>query len=176
MRRSLMLLPLLLGGCSCQRAADDAGRSQAGTQSTAQSARDDARRSQQALRSATVAALQSVDADADKPDRVIRNYVDALLKGSAQASDAFWSGGQRPPRADDDLLRDMRDIRAVRVDIEPPYALDPEQAPDLLQANVRVRVTSSEGVHRFSGYYRLQPAADGSAWQLYAVSLHAVLD
>lgn len=184
MRRAVFLLPLLLfGGCSCQRHADDTGAAPvppaaaaAGEPAPLDPARD------AALVPAPVAALTAVAADADDEGTVVRDYFNALMRGDRTTADAFWNGGQPAARADDAVLRRLAeqpgqaDVRSLRMDSEAPIARDDAQPSRLREVPVRIRVVTGERTLRFEGWYRLQPRADGSGWEIHGASLQPVLD
>ncbi|MET4616986.1 hypothetical protein ABIA71_002566 [Stenotrophomonas sp. 2619] len=183
MRRAVILLPLLLlGGCSCQRHSDDSSTPPAppAADAPAVAATDDTPAT--ALAAAPVAALSAVAAGADDESTVVRDYVNALMRGDRATADAFWSGGQPASRADDAVLRrladhpEQADVRSLRMDSELPIARDEAQPSRLRDVPVRIRVVTGERTLRFQGWYRLQPRADGSGWEIHGASLQPVLD
>ncbi len=176
MRRMLFLLPLLLGGCSCQpesaRTADV----------------PDNRPPPQDVSEAGVAALReaearnqparppsAVAADAVDEPTLIRNYVNVLLRPDRSLSDAFWRGGSAGPQPDDQLLRAIPNLRAMRVDTAPPIARDTVQPSRLREVPVRVRAVTTDATFYYDGWYRLEPRADGSGWEITGASLQPVL-
>jgi len=183
MRRAVILLPLLLlGGCSCQRHSDDSSTPPAppAADAPAVAATDDTPAT--ALAATPVAALSAVAAGADDESTVVRDYVNALMRGDRATADAFWSGGQPASRADDAVLRrladhpEQADVRSLRMDSELPIARDDAQPSRLRDVPVRIRVVTGERTLRFQGWYRLQPRADGSGWEIHGASLQPVLD
>ena len=184
MRRAVILLPLLLlGGCSCQRHGDDSTPPPAPPTADAPvAATDHAPATATALAAAPLAALSAVAAGADDESTVVRDYFNALMRGDRATADAFWSGGQPVSRADDAVLRrladhpEQADVRSLRMDSDLPIARDDAQPSSLREVPVRIRVVTGERTLRFQGWYRLQPRADGSAWEIHGASLHPVLD
>ncbi|MCF7749683.1 hypothetical protein KQ945_02910 [Bacillus subtilis subsp. subtilis] len=184
MRRAVILLPLLLlGGCSCQRHADDDRPASAPARSDA-----DAQAPERVeVPAATVAAvalptLSAVAAGADDESTVVRHYLNALMRGDRAAADASWSGGQPASRADDALLRRLADqpgaagVRSLRIDSDLPIARDAAQPSRLREVPVRISVITADATLHFQGWYRLQPRADGSGWEIQGASLHPVMN
>lgn len=175
MRRVLVLLPLLLGGCSCQpesaRAPDD--RPPPVDVSAAASLPQDTS-SAEAL-SAAPAALSAVAPGADGETTTVRNYINVLLRPDRAASDAFWRGGSAGSRPDDHVLRGIPDLRTLRVDTELPIARDTVVPSRLREVPVRVRAVTAENTFYYDGWYRLQPRADGSGWEITGASIQPVL-
>ena len=108
---------------------------------------------------------------------MLNAYVMALLNRDRKAADAAWTF---PPsdarRADDAALRQLTDVRSLRLTSELPIARDGHQPPQLLEVPVRIRAVTPEGTFRFGGWYRVQPSADGSAWQIQSAQLRPSLD
>lgn len=182
MRPAVFLLPLLLlGGCSCQRHADDSGApgtpTAAAPASPAAAGEGDA-----ALATIAVPALSAVPAGADDEATVVRHYFNALARGDRAAADAFWSGGRTAQRADDAALRALiqhpgsAPLHSLRLDSDAPIARDTAQPSRLRELPVRIRAVSAEGVLRYTGWYRLQPRPDGSGWEIHGASLQPALD
>lgn len=170
MRRSMFLLPLLLGGCSCQRDAGDASRAHA-----AATAQPNDAASSDALGDIPIPALSAVVAGADSEGRVVRRYLNAVMRGDRAAADAFWSTG-RSLGADDAALRDLPGLRTLRVETDAPIARDEDQPSRLREVPVRIRAATANGVQRYKGWYRLRPKPDGSGWEIHAASLQPMLD
>lgn len=170
MRRAMFLLPLLLGGCSCQRDAGDASRAHA-----AVAAQPNDAASGDALGDIPIPALSAVAAGADSEGRVVRHYLNAVMRGDRAAADAFWSTG-RSLGADDAALRDLPGLRTLRVETDAPIARDEDQPSRLREVPVRIRAATVDGVQRYKGWYRLRPKPDGSGWEIHAASLQPMLD
>lgn len=177
MRRVVLLLPLLFAGCSCQPDTV-AGTASTATADAAGAARDaevDAQAAAEAATS-TAAALSAVVPGAADEGATVRNYMYALLGSDRSASDAYWSGGRTGSRPDDAALRDIPDLRNLRVDTDSPIARDTAQPSRLREVPVRVRATTDTGTFSFQGWYRLQPRPDESGWEIHSASLQPVLD
>ena len=182
MRRFLMLLaPLVLLACSRPAAQPHAADAPPPT------AADAAASARPPASAETVApALQSSDidplfaavaAEAQLPADMLNAYVMALLNRDHPAINAAWTF---PPsdarRADDAALRQLTDVRSLRLTSELPIARDGHQPPQLLEVPVRIRAVTTEGTFRFGGWYRVQPSADGRSWQIQSAQLRPSLD
>lgn len=179
MRRTLLLLmPLVALGCSRPPpAVDIAAPAAAGP--------DDARRPPAAaddeaasLRPPTVLPLLAAVADdAEPPGDMLSRYMTDLLNRDHAASDAAWTFPPADPRrADDAALRQLDNVRALRLRSQTPVAVDGKHPPQLLEVPVQVRAVTADGTFRFGGWYRVQPNADGSAWQIQSAQLRPSLD
>lgn len=181
MRRAVILLPLLLGGCSCERhpAADAPGAA-----ATAATAGDEATGSTDVATVAPLAPapLSAVAAGAEDEGIVVRHYLNALARGDHAAADAFWSGGRTASHADDAVLRQLLSqpepsrVLSLRMDTEVPIARDQVQPSRLREVPVRIRVMTADGPLRYQGGYRLQPRPDASGWEIHGASVQPVLD
>jgi hypothetical protein len=181
MRRAVILLPLLLGGCSCERhpAADAPGAA-----ATAATAVAEATGSTDAATVAPLgpAPLSAVAAGAEDEGIVVRHYLNALARGDHAAADAFWSGGRTASHADDAALRQLLSqpepsrVLSLRMDTEVPIARDQAQPSRLREVPVRIRVMTADGPLRYQGGYRLQPRPDASGWEIHGASVQPVLD
>jgi len=183
MRRAVILLPLLLGGCSCERhpAADAPGAAATAASGTAGA---EATGSTGAATVAPLgpAPLSAVAAGAENEGIVVRHYLNALARGDHAAADAFWSGGRTASHADDAVLRQLLSqpepsrVLSLRMDTEVPIARDQAQPSRLREVPVRIRVMTADGPLRYQGGYRLQPRPDASGWEIHGASLQPVLD
>lgn len=175
MRRVLVLLPLLLGGCSCQpesaRAPDDRPPPQ--DVSAAVTPAQDTTAAE--VEHAAPAVLSAVAPGAADETTTIRNYFNVLLRPDRSASDAFWSGGSAGSRPDDQVLRGIPNLRTLRVDTQQPIARDTAQPSRLREVPVRVRAVTAEDTFFYAGWYRLQPRADESGWEIVGASVQPVL-
>ena len=183
MRRAVILLPLLLAGCSCERhpAADAPGAAATAASGTAGG---EATRSTDAATVAPLAPapLSAVAAGAEDEGIVVRHYLNALARGDHAAADAFWSGGRTASHADDAVLRQLLSqpepsrVLSLRMDTEVPIARDQVQPSRLREVPVRIRVMTADGPLRYQGGYRLQPRPDASGWEIHGASVQPVLD
>ncbi|MFI8719993.1 hypothetical protein ACIGHF_19160 [Stenotrophomonas sp. NPDC077464] len=176
MRRVVLLLPLLFAGCSCQPdpVAGEA-RTDAAPAATTSGSAEQVSAARPETDASAAAALSAVAPDAPNEGVIVRNYLYALLGSDRSASDAYWSGGRTGSRPDDAALRNIHDLRSLRVDVDSPIARDTAQPSRLREVPVRVRAITGTGTFRFQGWYRLQPRPDGSGWEIQAASLQPVL-
>lgn len=170
MRRAMFLLPLLLGGCSCQR---DTSQDRPPAHASADAAQDTA--SDRTLADIPVPVLGAVAAGADSEGKVVRQYLNAVMRGDRSAADAYWSGSHSASGADA-ALRDLPGLRTLRVDTDLPIARDDQTPSRLREVPVSIRAATHDGVQRYTGWYRLRPKPDGSGWEIYAATLQPVLD
>ncbi len=176
MRRTLFLIaPLVLLGCSRPTAQPEVAPVPAPASADAQAVADtDAA----PLQRATIDPLfAAVAADAEPPSVMLNRYVIALLNRNRSASDAAWAiPPVDPHRADDAAIRQLQDLRTLRLDSGTPLARDGRQPSRLLEVPVRLRATTAQGTFRFRGWYHVQPSPDGRAWQIQSAQLRPTLD
>ncbi len=183
MRRAVILLPLLLAGCSCERhpAADAPGAAATAASGTAGAEAADSTDAA-IVAPLAPAPLSAVAAGAEDEGIVVRHYLNALARGDHAAADAFWSGGRTASHADDAVLRQLLSqpepsrVLSLRMDTEVPIARDQAQPSRLREVPVRIRVMTADGPLRYQGGYRLQPRPDASGWEIHGASLQPVLD
>lgn len=178
MRRVVFLLPLLFVGCSCQPNPDpvpDRVHGDAALADAKPPAGEPASPAGTALASVAAPALSAVPADAVSETITVRNYIYALLGGDRRASDAYWSGGRTSTRPDDAVLRDIPELRNLRVDTDIPIARDTAQPSRLREVPVRIRAITAAGTFHYQGWYRLQPRPDDSGWEIHSASLQPVV-
>lgn len=177
MRRVVLLLPLLLGGCSCQPESARSPEAQQAPQ--AASAVDTEPASADETASAvvqpTAPVLSAVVEGATDEITTVHQYVMALLRPDRAASDAYWTGGSAGSRPDDQVLRAIPDLRSLRVKTSSPIARDSAQPSRLREVPVKVRAMTSDGILNYEGWYRLQPRADESGWEIVGASVQPVL-
>jgi len=130
-----------------------------------------------ALQASDMTLLSAVDDGAEPPSTMLNRYVAALLNRDRAASDAAWTIPPGDPRhADDAALRQLQDLRTLRLHSDTPIARDDQQPPRLLEVPVQIRAVTANGTFRFGGWYRVQPSSDGSAWQIQSAQLRPTLD
>ncbi|MBO9556676.1 hypothetical protein [Cellulomonas sp.] len=66
-------------------------------------------------------------------------YLGALPDPDRSRADAYWSGGGPGTPADDALLRGLTGLRGMRIENDPPHALDRESPPRAFEIPVRLR-------------------------------------
>ncbi|MBO9716607.1 MAG: hypothetical protein J7507_07315 [Pseudoxanthomonas sp.] len=83
-------------------------------------------------------------------------YLGALPDPDRSRADAYWSGGGPGTPADDALLRGLTGLRGMRIENDPPHALDRESPPRAFEIPVRLRLDTDTGPLRMQGHYRLR--------------------
>lgn len=175
MRGCSWLLPLLLIGCSCQRAPEPEPATTAPPAVPSQ-AKDSPSDATGPHVDVPPPLLAAVGADAEHPGTVIHGYVGQLLRRDFAAADAAWRTAPRGNHADDAVLRALQDVIALRVNTGSPVARDTRQPSQLIEVPVQVRATTGAGTLRYSGWYRLVPDPEGRAWQIHSAQVQPVLD
>jgi hypothetical protein len=179
MRLASVLLPLLLiGGCSCQRQGDAAAAADVDAATPPPARATAAAADADAGAVATPPALPSsaVAAGATDEPATVRNYMGVLLRGDRSAAAAYWQGGTPRAQPDDAPLHHLTDVVSLRVDTDTPIARDTALPSRLREVPVRIRILTGQGTLHYHGWYRLQPRADGSGWELSGASLQPSLD
>ncbi|PPU94849.1 hypothetical protein XpopCFBP1817_09445 [Xanthomonas populi] len=98
------------------------------------------------------------------------------LPGSARAdADALWTGGRPSPMPDDAALRSIGNIQSMRINNDPPIALDQQHPPQLIEVPVQLTVRTTTGTQRLVGAYRLKPRVGSDTWEIYSATLQPVL-
>lgn len=179
MRRPLMLLPLLLAGCSCQPDPPHADPVERGgpvtaTATAAPQAHDSA--DDTAVAAAPERAASAVAEGAERPSEVVRAYVTSLSSANRSVSDGYWLHAPSAASAGDGALRALQDVRALRVASGRPVPRDNREPSELIEVPVEVRVETAQGRLHFRGWYRLVPDADRLVWKLQSASVQPVLD
>jgi hypothetical protein len=166
------LLVLPLAHCSCQR-------------------QPAAETPQEIAADATVAAGHETGADADataasrarasadaatRAASTLHAYLGALPGSDRSRADAYWAGGKPGTPADDVLLRSLTGLRGMRIENDPPLALDRESPPRAFEIPVRLRLDTEDGLRRAQGAYRLRARVDGQGWEITSASLQPALD
>ncbi|UXA71673.1 hypothetical protein M0D46_15070 [Xanthomonas prunicola] len=105
----------------------------------------------------------------------VQRYLGALPGATRADADALWTGGHPSPVPDDAALRAIGDIQSMRVNNDPPIALDQAQPPQRIEVRVQLIVRTTTGTQRLVGAYRLQPRAGSDSWEIYSATLQPVL-
>ncbi|MBW8775251.1 MAG: hypothetical protein JF596_09435 [Stenotrophomonas sp.] len=177
MRRILFLIaPVVLLGCS-RPAAQATADIPAAPAPVAAAADASPGPDRAALQASEMPLLSAVADGAEPPSTMLNRYVAALLNRDRAASDAAWTIPAGDPRhADDAALRQLQDLRTLRLHSDTPIARDDRQPPQLLEVPVQIRAVTANGTFRFGGWYRVQPSSDGNAWQIQSAQLRPMLD
>lgn len=174
MRRAFWMFPLLLISCSCQEApapqkADEAVAEADQAQRTASPATP-------ATAPPTLSLLAAVSADAERPGAVVHAYIRDLLQRRQTEADAAWQFAPSGTRADDAALRGLQDVISLRINTGAPIARDQQQPSRLIEIPVQVRAVTDTATLRYTGWYRLVPDPQGSAWRIHSAQIQPVLD
>ncbi|ATS21974.1 hypothetical protein XppCFBP6982P_03555 [Xanthomonas phaseoli pv. phaseoli] len=105
----------------------------------------------------------------------VQRYLGALPGAARAQADALWTGGRPPPVPDDAALRAIANIQSMRINNDPPFALDQAQPPQRIEVPVQLTVRTTTGTQRLVGAYRLQPRAGSDGWEIYSATLQPVL-
>jgi hypothetical protein len=171
---SILLLSLLLGGCSCSRKPDPETTIGATAALPAAPAPDPAE----------VAAAQRLEAmreeqrgNLHEAAGTLHRYLGALAGGDLTVANALWVGGRPPPAPDDAALRAMGRYSA-HINTDAPKPLDPDEFPSRsLEIPVRLRISDTEGnVRNWSGWYRLRRKIGNDGWEISTASMQPQLD
>lgn len=174
-----LLIPLLAVACSNPPPPADSSTSDSTPAAPAPSVPTTNR----APESATVDAITidplygAVAIGSESPTGMLNRYMLDLLNKNKVRSDAAWAYAPADPRhADDAVLRLLPDVRNLRLDSDVALPRDDGQPPRLLEVPVKIRAVTADGTFRYHGWYRVQPSADGRAWQIQSASLQPTLD
>lgn len=172
----LLLLPCVTISCSCERRADDDHVATTTAAPVPAAAAEPA----SAAAPDTAAATPGADARAARARQqaasTVQRYLGLLPAADRSGADALWAGGRPPPRADDAVLREMADIRSLRIETDRPQPLDREDPPRALEVPVRLRLHSDGGSRRLQGWYRVRAKIGGDGWEITSASLQPQLD
>ncbi|AKC88412.1 hypothetical protein WQ53_13660 [Pseudoxanthomonas suwonensis] len=164
-----MLLVLPLAHCSCQRHADDPtveipveATLAAGTTAGADGI-------------APPAAARASSRAAEQAASTLHAYLGALPGADHGRADAYWAGGGPGNPPDDAVLRGITGLRGMRIQNDPPQALDRESPPRAFEIPVHLRLDTAAGPVRMQGWYRLRARVDGQGWEITSASLQPVL-
>ncbi|UWX04764.1 hypothetical protein H1235_06395 [Pseudoxanthomonas sp. NC8] len=103
-------------------------------------------------------------------------YLGALPGPDRSRADAYWAGGRPGTPADDALLRDITDLRGMRIRNDRPLALDHESTPRAFEIPVQLRLDANGRTARVQGTYRLRARVDGQGWEITSASLQPAPD
>ena len=177
MRGPLLLLPLLLAGCSCQPDPPHPGRlDRPAPDALASASSADETASTDPVQAPGAADTAAVAAGAAPPSDVVRTYVTSLPTADRGVSSGFWLHPSAAGSAGDGALRALRDVRTLRVSTGQPVARDERHPSALIEVPVEIRVQTDQSRLHFRGWYRLVPDAEGAQWKLQAASVRPVLE
>lgn len=172
-RQGVMLLALLaLGGCSCHRDPDRQVDTAPVATDEPSSINEPAKTE---ITPQELAALQARDAAFSAAASTVHRYL-AALPGRPAEADAMWTGGRPAPLPDDANLRSLAGLQSLRIQSDPPVALDDLSPPEAVEVPVRLVAQTDDGSQRYKGWYRLRPRVDRSGWEITSASLQPALD
>ncbi|PPU40360.1 hypothetical protein XaplCFBP3123_10820 [Xanthomonas arboricola pv. populi] len=172
------MLAAAIAGCSCHRTADqEADNAASSSQVAATETPSVATERNAPARPATDATPGDAIERANfaKASATVQRYLGALPGAARGDADALWSGGRPAPVPDDAALRGIGNIQSMRIDNDPPIALDQGQPPRRIEVPVQLIVRTDVGTQRLVGAYRLQPRNGSDGWEIYSATLHPVL-
>ena len=103
-------------------------------------------------------------------------YLGALPGSDRTRADAYWSGSGPGKPADDSVLRQLPDLRAMRIESGRSLPLDQEQPARAWEVPVQLRLDTASGPFRLHGWYRLRARVDGHGWEITSARLDPVID
>lgn len=175
----IVMLAAAIAGCSCHRSADQETDDVAPSSHVVAAAQppDAATAGNASARSASDATSGDAVARANfaKASATVRRYLGALPGTARGDADALWSGGRPAPVPDDAALRSIGNIQSMRINNDPPVALDQERPSRRIEVPVQLIVRTDTGTQRLVGAYRLQPRNGSDDWEIYSATLHPVL-
>ncbi|ASL01475.1 hypothetical protein [Xanthomonas citri] len=174
----MLVVAAALSGCSCHRTGDPQA-----TDASATHAANTSRPLDKGTAGTTTAspapAANPTDALAlanyAQASATVQRYLGALPGTARTQADALWTGGRPAPVPDDAALRAIANIQSIRINNDPPIALDQAQPPQRIEVPVQLTVRTTTGTQRLVGAYRLQPRAGSDGWEIYSATLQPVL-
>ncbi len=105
----------------------------------------------------------------------LQRYLAALGGEDRAKADAFWVGRHPPADSHEADLRELKNLRGLRIENFRPKPLDSEPIPAALEIPVELRV-SVEGspLRRYRGWYRLRRAVADGEWEISSASVDVV--
>ena len=168
----LVVVALLIGGCSCSRQPEPepaplatTPEQPAATDSTVDSAAVSAQ-----AKAAEVQARAMQEAVS-----TLHSYLGVVAGKDWGKADAYWSGGKPPPREDDYAVRGIEDLRSMRIDNGAPKPLDAGTPSRFIEIPVSLRVRKDTGIYEIKGWYRLQRKATGDGWEIASASMQPTM-
>ena len=169
------LLALSLSHCSCQRQPDGPPPPDPGVSALA--------RLPVATDDNPVPAAATDPAAADRSSigagaavATLHAFLGALPGNDRTRADAYWSGSGPGKPADDSVLRQLPELRAMRIESGRPLPLDQEQPARAWEVPVQLRLDTASGPFRLHGWYRLRARIDGQGWEITSAQLDPVVD
>ncbi|XUP36212.1 hypothetical protein WAE31_19760 (plasmid) [Xanthomonas axonopodis pv. vasculorum] len=173
----MLVVAAALSGCSCHRTTDRQANDAQETHASASRPPIDGTAGTTTASPAPAAdpTVAIALANYAQASATVQRYLGALPGAARAQADALWTGGHPPPVPDDTALRAITNIQSMRIDNDPPIALDQAQPPQRIEVPVQLTVRTTTGTQRLVGAYRLQPRAGSDGWEIYSATLQPVL-
>lgn len=165
---------LLLAGCSCSKKSE-AGNGESVTEAGNAPVVDAASATDLDAQAETAQAQAQAESFSQAASAV-HAYLAALAAKDWPKADAYWAGGKPPPRLEDSSLRSIEDLRSLRINNDPPLALDSESPARTVEVPVTLRIRKDNAAYQLKGWYRLRRTINGDSWEITSASLQPTLD
>lgn len=164
----LVVMALLVGGCSCSRKPDPepAPRATTPEQPAAAANTVDSAPASAEAQTAEIQARAMSEAVS-----TLHSYLAIVAGKDWDKANAYWSGGKPPPREDDYAMRGVEGLRSMRINNEAPKPLDDESPSGSIEIPVSLRIRKDSGIYEINGWYRLQRKATDDGWEITSASL-----
>lgn len=164
----LVVVALLMGGCSCSRQPDPEPVPPATTPEQPVAADNTV---DPATASAETQAAEIQARAMSEAVSTLHSYLAVVAGKDWDKANAYWSGGKPPPREDDYAVRGIEDLRSMRINNEAPKPLDDESPSEFIEIPVSLRIRKDSGIYEVNGWYRLQRKATDDGWEITSASL-----
>ncbi|WP_156899792.1 hypothetical protein [Luteimonas mephitis] len=105
----------------------------------------------------------------------LQQYLAALGGGDRAKADAFWVDKRPPIDSHEADLRELKNLRGLRIENGRPKPLDSDPVPTALEIPVELRVgVEGSPLRRYRGWYRLRRAVADGRWEISSASIDAV--
>ena len=173
MRTMLSLATLLLiGGCSCQRNAEQSQEAATVAAATAPQ-QEQAPLAQPGQPIETPPSENPGHADAAS---TLHAYLRVIAAKQWNEADSYWSGGKAPSQPGDTSVRAAQDLHSMRIQNGSPKPLDKESPARSIEIPVTLRVRKATGITEITGWYRMRRKVGGDGWEITSASLQPALD
>jgi hypothetical protein len=164
----LVVMALLVGGCSCSRKPDP----EPAPRATAQEQPAAAANPVDSAPASAEAQATEIQAHAmSEAVSTLHSYLAIVAGKDWDKANAYWSGGKPPPREDDYAMRGVEGLRSMRINNEAPKPLDDESPSESIEIPVSLRIRKDSGIYEINGWYRLQRKATDDGWEITSASL-----
>lgn len=177
MRNLLILLcPLLMVSCSCQRDPPDVQAATVAPAGTSALATPDAEPAAAPVPSVRQLAQARAREDAiyEAVD-TLQGYLREINSDKREDAIARWAYRRIPEGNEESDLRSLDGLRAMRISNGTPIQLDAEPVPTSLEIPVELRATRADGsMQRYKGWYRLRRKPVEPGWEITGTSISQV--